>query len=169
VTATDRRSSQLDRRRDQASAAADAAQQARAAADQLKARLETNATLERQHSKALGNASAEVTRLKRALKAVGEERKRLSKEHDKAGAKAKKAAAKSEDAEARYEKTVLADLVRREKQRDRSQSAQPKALAPVPDSAPAAVNDDPAPEQPEKATATTTAARKTAAKAQSAS
>jgi hypothetical protein len=147
-TTTDRPSSPLDGRRDQAAAAAVAAEKAQAGVAELDHRLATNANLTRQQSQALRNAVAEANRLKRALKAGTKERDRLTKARKKAVTRADKAKAKAESADAKYSKTVLAELVRREKERDRVAASVP------------------APEQPTVATtATRTAARKTAAAA----
>jgi hypothetical protein len=166
---TSDRPSPLDRRRDQASAATAAAEKAQAGVTELDNRLQTNASLTQQHAQALRNAVAEANRLKRALKTAGKERDRLTRARKKAVTRAKASAAKSAAAEAKYSKTVLADLVRREKEKDRATSARPRPdstrqLQSVPDRASVAV---PAPEQPSTATttATRTAARKTAASA----
>jgi hypothetical protein len=139
----------LDRRRDQAVAAAGAAEKAQAGVTELDHRLETNANLTRQQSQALRNAVAEANRLKRALKAGTKERDRLTKARKKAVTRAGRAKAKAGSADAKYSRTVLAELVRREKERDRA-----AAFAP-------------APEQPSvtATAATRTAARRTAAAA----
>jgi chromosome segregation ATPase len=147
----------LNRRRDQASAAATAAEKAQAGVTELDNRLKTNATLTTQQNQALRNAVAEVNRLKRSLKAAAKEREQLTKARKKAVDKAAKSKAKAAEAEAKYDKVVLADLVRREKEKDRAAS-------------PSASNGKasrPAPEQTDTATATAvrTAARKTAADA----
>jgi hypothetical protein len=135
----------LDRRRDRAAAAAHAAEKAQAGVTELDRRLETNANLTRQQSQALRNAVAEANRLKRAVKASAKERDRLTRARKKAVTRADKAKAKAGSADAKYTKTVLAELVRREKERDRAAASLP------------------APEQPAATTATRTAARKTAA------
>src|SRR4051812_39938517 len=127
ATATDRRSTQLDRRRDQATAATEAAEKARARVTELDNRLQTNANMTRQQTQAWRNAMAEANRLKRALKTGAKEKERLTKARRKAKARTEKVRAKAEAAEARYEKTVLAEMVRREKERDRADSAQPPA------------------------------------------
>jgi chromosome segregation ATPase len=142
-TTTDRSSSPLDRRRDQAAAAAGAAEQAQAGVTELDHRLATNANLTRQQSQALRNAVAEANRLKRTLKAGKKERDRLTKARKKAATRAGKAKAKAESADEKYSRTVLAELVRREKERDRASASVPAA---------------------EQSTVTATAAKRTAAR-----
>jgi hypothetical protein len=175
-SSTDRPSAQLDQRRDKASAAADAAEKAQAGVTELDHRLQTNASLTTQQSQALRNALAEAERLKRSLKVAGKERERLTKARKKAVDRAERAKAKARAADDKYSKSVLADLVRREKEKDAGRasagrppkpatgSAQADSQA-VPDAKPAV--PDPAPEQPNPAVASAirTAARKTAAAA----
>jgi seryl-tRNA synthetase len=137
----------------------------------------------------LHRAVEEADRLKRSLKAASKRRTELTKERRKAAAKAEQARAKAAAAEAKYDKEVLAELVRREKEKDRA--APPgKELQPAPERSPAipahrvpARSDaetaetatpapttrrsapaDPPPEQPDEGTQTSqrTAARKTA-------
>jgi chromosome segregation ATPase len=148
----------LDRRRDQAAAAADAVEKAEAAVTELDHRLDTNASLTTQQSQALRNAVAEATRLKRALKAGSKEKDRLTKARKKAADRAQRTKAKAKAADDKYSKSVLADLVRREKEKDRAAAGKPAALKSVP---------SPAPERPNAAaeSAIGTAARKTAAAA----
>jgi hypothetical protein len=158
-TTSDRYSAQLDRSRERAAAAAKAAEKAQAGVTDLDNRLQTNASLTKQQTQAMRNAVAEVNRLKRAIKVGAKERGRLIKARRRAVAKVGRAQAKQKSAESKYDRSVLADMVRREKARDRADSARPpvdgtsKALAPVPERSPAAT------------TATKTAARKTAAAA----
>lgn len=124
-TTADRHSAQLDRRRAQASAAATAAKKAQKGVTELDNLLQTNASTTRQQTRALRNAVAEVGRLKRALKTATKERDRLTKARTKAAARADKALATSRAAESKYDRSVLADLVRREKAKDRADSARP--------------------------------------------
>jgi hypothetical protein len=132
VTANDRQSSQLDRRRDRASAAARAAEKAQAGITELDRRLQTNATMANQQTQARRNAVAEADRLKRSLKVVTRERDRLTKARKKAAARAEKSKAKSAAAEAKYSKTVLAEMIRREKEKDRAgQSGRSSRKSPV--------------------------------------
>jgi hypothetical protein len=119
----------LNRRRDQASAAATAAEKAQAGVTELDNRLKTNATLTTQQSQALRNAVAEANRLKRALKAAAKEKDQLTKARKKAVDKAAKSKAKAAEAEAKYDKTVLAELVRREKEKDRASGSSANGAA----------------------------------------
>jgi chromosome segregation ATPase len=160
-TTSDRSPSPLDRRRDRAAAAAGAAEKAQAAVTELDHRLETNASLITQQSQALRNALAEASRLKRALKAGAKERDRLAKARKKAAGRAEQSTVKAKAADDKYSQAVLADLVRREKEKDRAEAAgKPAPLKSVPDRSPA-------PERPNVAaeSAVKTAARKTAAAA----
>src|SRR3954468_2419618 len=116
---------QLDRRRAQSAAAGAAAEKARQAVTELDNRLRTNTELAQQQSQALRNAEAEVKRLKRSLKTQERDRVRLTKAHKKATAKASKAGNRAADADPKYDKAVLADLIRREKQRDQAAAEAP--------------------------------------------
>ncbi len=169
----------LDRRRDKAGAAGAAAAVAEAAVTDIDRQLKTLASLTEQQEQALHRAVDEAARLKRSLKAAAKRRTELAKERKQAVAKAARARAKAADAEAKYDRELLADLVRREKEKDRAGSSAP-ASAPAEEqsrdsSAPAEERSrgregrqpaaaDPAPERPDEATQTArrTAARKTA-------
>ena len=159
--------SMLDSRRDKAAIAASAAEKAQAGVTELDNRLETNAKLATQQTQALRNAEAEANRLKRSLKLAATERSRLTAARKKAAAKADQARRKQRAAEAKYDKVLLADLVRREKERDRAQASQPEIDHVSTTAGTRTTTADPAPEQPNAATsmATRTAARKTAAAA----
>jgi hypothetical protein len=122
------RPSPLDRRRDKAAAAASAAEKAQAGVTELDHRLATNGSLTKQQSQALRNALAEANRLKRALKAGAKERDRLAKARKRAVARADKAKARAGSADAKYSTSVLAELVRREKEKDRA-AAQGRPVA----------------------------------------
>ncbi|UQU64421.1 hypothetical protein COUCH_36620 [Couchioplanes caeruleus] len=141
VTATDQT---LDRRRDRAGTAGAAAERAEAAVTDLDNQLRTIADLTVQQQQSLRNAVDEAARLKRSLKAARQRRAELLKARKKAAVKAGKARDKARAAEAKYDKQLLADMIRREKERDRAASA-----------------PDP---QPEKQTASTATARRTAAR-----
>jgi hypothetical protein len=146
----------LDRRRDKAGRTGAAAAAAQAAVTDIDHQLKTVASLAEQQEQALHRAVEEAARLKRSLKAAGKRRTELVKERKKAVARAERARAKAADAEAKYDKELLADLVRREKEKDRAEVSEPAGGDPAP--------ADPAPEQPDEATRTArrTAARKTA-------
>ena len=162
--------STLENSREQAATAASAAEQAQAAVTELDNRLETNANLNLQQRQALRNAEAEAARLKRSLKTAAKDKVRLTEARKKAAAKADKAKDKRTAAEAKYDKVVLAELVNREKERDRAQATDPgntpaaKKITTAVGRTPA---PDPEPERPDPATATATrtAARRTAARA----
>jgi hypothetical protein len=151
-TTSDQQSTPLDRRRDRAADAARSAEQAQAGVTELDHRLQTNASMTTQQKQALRNAEAEVARLKRALKTGAKERDRLTRAHKKAADRAGRAQAKSKAAEAKYDKSLLADLVRREKAKDLAGAAKPpvasttKDVAPLPERLPAT----PAPATPVK-------------------
>jgi len=188
VTSSEQQSSQLDRRREQATSAASAADKAQSGVTELDNRLQTNTSMTRQQKQALRNAEAEVTRIKWSLKAAAKERDQLTRARKKAVAKVDKARIKAEAADAKYEKSVLADMVRREKIKDRAEAARPPAesssteLQPVLERSPVPVKTAAATsrrgrttrtatadstERPDPGTTTAkrTAARKTAARA----
>jgi len=191
VTATDRT---IDRRRDRAGAAGAAAEQAAAAVTDIDNQLKTLADLTEQQHQSLRHAVDEAARLKQSLKAARKRRTELLKAREKAAARAEKARARAEAAESKYDKELLADLIRREKERDRAGSATPPqaqtrsdttppAQAETPPPAPA-VTPPPAPDAitppaktparrtrrpatdppPERETASTATARRTAAR-----
>ncbi|GGK97707.1 hypothetical protein [Mangrovihabitans endophyticus] len=139
----------MTNRREKAASTGQAAEKARESVADLDSRLRMNASQTKEQKQALRNALAEADRLKAALKAGERERENLSKRRKKAASKAEKARAKAKSAEQRYDKMVLAEMVRREKERESGSAA------------------DPEPERPNQATstATSTAARKTAADA----
>jgi chromosome segregation ATPase len=157
----------LDRRRVKAASADAAADQAKSAVTDIDHQISTITDLTEQQEQALHRARDEITRLKRSLKAAGKRRAELTRQRKKAAAEAARARAKATAAEAKYDKEVLAELIRREKEKDRA--AQPDR---TPDGAPAGTRRTPArrgatgpePEQPSEAatTARRTAARRTA-------
>ncbi|MFI7539922.1 hypothetical protein [Actinoplanes sp. NPDC049599] len=110
----------LDRRRDKAGSAGAAAVAARTAVTDIDHQLKTVANLAEQQQLALHRAVEETARLKRSLKAAGKRRSELVMERKKAAARADRARAKAAAAEAKYDKELLADLVRREKEKDRA-------------------------------------------------
>jgi hypothetical protein len=122
MTVTGSTTSPLDNRRAKSAAANAAAEKARAGVTELEHRLQTNASQIEQQTQALRHAEAEAKRLKRALKVADAERARLTKQRAKAAAQAEKAQARAEAAEAKYDRVVLAELVKREKARDRAEA-----------------------------------------------
>jgi hypothetical protein len=168
----------LGSRREKASTAADAAEKAQASVTELDNRLKTTATLTTRQTQALRSAEAEAARLRQSLKAAAREKSRLTAARKKAVRRVEKAKAKQKAAEAKYDKSVLQNLVQREKERDRAQAGRPAsdragtALAPAQDRspvpAPAAEVERAGPAKqpdPGATTATRTADRKTAAAA----
>ena len=155
-------STQLDRRRDRSEATAARAGEAHAKIAELENRLQANADLTRQQTQALRTAEAEVKRLKRALKGQKDDRDRLLKAKTKATAKAKTAERRAATAEGKYDKSVLADLVHREKERDRAAAKGRQGTHAAPVALPAAGGGGSAAELPAAASARETAARTTA-------
>ncbi|MGX6606649.1 hypothetical protein ACWKSP_31675 [Micromonosporaceae bacterium Da 78-11] len=115
---------QLDRRRQQSATAETAAEKARKALTELDQRLHTNVELTRQQTQALRNAEAEARRLKRSLKTQSRDQARLTKARQKAAAKVDKTRSRAAALDEKYSKSLLADLIRREKEKDRA-AAQP--------------------------------------------
>ncbi|AGZ38903.1 hypothetical protein [Actinoplanes friuliensis] len=168
----------LDRRRDKASSAGAAADKAQAAVTDIDHQLDTIAGLTQQQKQALRHARDEAERLKRSLAAAAKRQSQLTRQRKKAVAQADKARGKAKAAEAKYDKEVLAELIRREKAASAGPAPVPADSAPDgsarevaakvtaakasgarPPRRPAA---DPAPEKP---SAATTTARRTAARA----
>lgn len=149
----------LERHRAKAGTTGAAADKARAAVADLDSQLATLTSLAEQQRQALRRAADETARLKRSLKAASKRQERLVKERVKAVARAEKAGARQATAESKYDRALLADMVRREKERDR-------AAPPI-----SPVGDVPPPAAPAarkvtgRAAATTRAPRKTAAAA----
>jgi chromosome segregation ATPase len=117
-TAEAGRVSKLDRRREKAQSAkarADAAQQRVSALD---GRLAAHAAQTQEHEAALRRAGDEVSRRKKALKASAKQARQLGVARKKAEASAAKARRQTDVAEDRYDKAVLAEMVRRERIRD---------------------------------------------------
>ncbi|MBM2618172.1 hypothetical protein JIG36_21680 [Actinoplanes sp. LDG1-06] len=165
---------QLDRRREQSTAAHEAAAKTKTTVTELENRLRTNADMTRRQTQALRNAEAEAKRLKRSLKTQARDKDRLEKAHKKAVSRAEKAQSKAATLEEKYGKSVLHDLVRREKEKDRAAASTPvspalPAVVPPPpiepeppaETAPAVETEQPV----EPVTARATAARSTARKA----
>jgi chromosome segregation ATPase len=156
MTNTDQRS-KLDRRRERAQATKVAAKAAQQRLHRVDDQLAANAAQTREHEAALRTASDEVARRKKALKAAAQNKKRLTANRKKAAGAATRAEQKSTAAEGKYDAAVLADLVRRE--RDRDLAAHGGA-----EKTPVAGASAPAPDKP-ASVARDTAARKTAATA----
>jgi hypothetical protein len=119
----------LDRRREKAAQAGAAAAQARSAVTDLDHQLDTVRNLAEQQKQRLRQALDETARLKRSIKAAAKRRDELVKQRKKAVAKADQARGKAAVAETKYDKEVLADLVRREKEKNRSAAPERNAAA----------------------------------------
>jgi chromosome segregation ATPase len=135
--------SALDRRRAKAQSAKDTAERAQARVADLDAKLRANeAHVERQQT-ALRRARDETARLKQELKAAAKQLAALTGARKKARAAAAKARDKAANADAKYDQVVLAEIVRREKDRADAAAAAGgrttapgKALEPATDRAP---------------------------------
>lgn len=112
-TALDRRRAKLQETR----AGVEAAGQA---VSRLDEQLDGNATKHREHEGALQAALDQVASLKKAIKSVEKESGRLQTGRKRAGRKAAEAGQRAASAEAKYDRAVLADMLRREKDRDLS-------------------------------------------------
>ena len=131
----------LDRRRGKADAAGAAAAKAATAVTDIDRQLETIANLTEQQRQARYRVVEEAERLKRSLKAAGKRRAELVKDRKKAVAKAERARARAAAAESKYDKEVLADLVRREKEKDRTAATPVRELEAAPERTPEARAD----------------------------
>jgi chromosome segregation ATPase len=164
--------SMVKRRRRKAQAAKAAADTARAGVAELDIRIKTNAAQSRADERALRRAQEEIARLKKAIKAAAKDHARLCSARDKARKDAAKAQRKAGSADAKYDQAVLAEIVRREKERDLATATRDKSTGKTPQSARTgagnATGQIPPPETPDlgTATATRTAARKTEAAGQ---
>ena len=154
--------STLDRRREKAKAAkatADAAQQRLSGLDD---ELAANAAQTQEHETALRRASDEVSRLKKALKASAKKNQQLTASRKKVAASVAKTQQKAYAAENEYDKALLADMVRKERNRDLAAHEGASARTASSSANPTVGSS---PERPVAATAKDTAARKTAAAA----
>jgi chromosome segregation ATPase len=113
----------LDRRRDKAQSAKAAADTARQRVSALDDRLAATGAQSKEHEAALRRARDEMSRRKKALKASAKKRDQLRTSRKKAGKAAAKARRRARGAEQRYDQVVLAEMVRREKERDRAAAA----------------------------------------------
>ncbi|MDT4985935.1 MAG: hypothetical protein QOI74_29 [Micromonosporaceae bacterium] len=124
ATRTEGGASKLDRRRGKAQAAKAAAEAAQARVTALDGRLGANAAEADEHKAAMRRTRDEVNRRKKALKASDKQREQLRAMRKKAEAAAAKAQRRSQAADDRYDQAVLAELVRREKDRDLANASQ---------------------------------------------
>ncbi|MDT7685867.1 MAG: hypothetical protein QOG57_6177, partial [Pseudonocardiales bacterium] len=129
-TGTTKSSSNLDRRREALRERAGAAAAAGAKVSSLDEQLDATALAHRDNEASLRAALDRVAGLKKAIKAAEKQRDKLRaarKAARRADAKARQRAAA---AEARYDRAVLAGMVRREKERDLSKHDRPAAGEP---------------------------------------
>lgn len=126
------RSSTLDRRRAKAQQARTAAEAGQAKVAELEGRLRANADQNEQHETALQRALQEASRLKKDLKALAKERAKLRTTRRKARTTAEKRQRKARVAEGKYDQSVLAEMVRREKEADAARSRPATAPADEP-------------------------------------
>ena len=110
--------STLDRRREKAKAAKATADAARQRLSEIDDGLAANTAQTQEQETALRRASDEVSRLKKALKASAKKNQQLTASRKKVAASVAKTQQKAYAAEAKYDKAVLADMVRKERNRD---------------------------------------------------
>lgn len=110
----DRRSS-LEQRREALQSQVGAVEAAELKLNQVEQDVENNTIATRQQESAMEAATARVADLEKALKGSGKERKQLQAALKEAKAGLKQAREEASAAEARYEKAVLKEVVRREK------------------------------------------------------
>lgn len=110
----------LDQRRDKLQKARATAESASAEVEDLDRRLETNAAVRKAGETDLRRAMDRVAAAKKADKAHAKDDDKLRTARKDAGQVADHAQHKAETAEAKYDRAVLADLVRREKDHDLS-------------------------------------------------
>lgn len=170
-TATTVERSALDRRREKLQANKAAARAAIDAVADLDARIDHNSSQTREYEAALQAALDQIAALKKAIKATGKQKDELESARKDARLAAAEAQQRAAAAEAKYDRAVLAEIVRREKDHDLSMHS-PAAWAGT------AASDAPlsatptmagADDRPTLDTARATAARTTADRAQAGS
>jgi chromosome segregation ATPase len=120
----------LERRRDKLRSARAAAESASAQVARLDAELTATTNRIGELDVELAAARDKVAVVKRSIKAVEKQRGNLRAERKQARRGQAAARQKADDAERRYDRAMLADMVRREKQQDLSRHAEPQpALA----------------------------------------
>ena len=116
----DTQESELDQRRDKLQAARATAENAAAEVEALDQHLETNAAVRRARETDLRTAMDRVAAAKKATKANAKDDDKLRTARKDARQVADQAQHKAATAETKYDRAVLADLVRREKDSDLS-------------------------------------------------
>jgi len=117
----------LERRRDKLRAARATADSAAVQVTRLDAELTATASRIGELEAELAAARDNVAVVKRSIKAVEKQRANLRAERKQARRDQAAARQKADDAERRYDRAMLADMVRREKQQDLSRHAEPQA------------------------------------------
>jgi hypothetical protein len=110
----------LDRRRDDWQAAQQTAAAVQARVADLNKTLDTNATQRTEHETALQAALDRQAELKTAIKASAKERERLRAARKQADSDADTARHRAQDAEAKYDQALLAEMLRQQKDTDLS-------------------------------------------------
>ncbi|HEY1968258.1 MAG TPA: hypothetical protein VGH89_09945 [Pseudonocardia sp.] len=147
-----KKSARLDRRRAELQAARGRADGAAASVVSLDTQLRANAAQTSQLEGELAAARDRVAVLKKSIKASQKEQRKLRQARKQARVRAAKDQQRASDVERRYDRAMLAEIVRREKQQDltqHSQSSPAPSAAPAKAAAPAA----PAPAAPAAAPA----------------
>jgi len=167
-TATIVERSALNRRREKLQASKTAARTAIDAVADLDARLDDNSSQTRENEAALQAALDQVAALKKAIKSAGKQKLQLISARKDARRAAAQARQRAAAAEAKYDRAVLAEIVRREKDHDLSlHSPATSAGTAASDARPDATSTIAGKgESPTLDTARTTAARATADRAQ---
>ena len=131
-TATTVERSALNRRREKLQANKAAARAAIDAVADLDARLDHNSSQTRENEAALQAALDQVAALKKAIKATGKQKVQLDSARKDARRAAAQAQQRAAAAEAKYDRAVLAEIVRREKDHDLSLHSPAAGLARLP-------------------------------------
>jgi hypothetical protein len=182
---TGQKTTQLDYRRETLRTRAARSAASKAKVTSLDEQLEMNSAARREHEANLQAALDTVAGLKKAIKKADKQRAKLRAARKNARRADAKARQRASTAEAKYDRALLADLVRREKDRDMSQHTEPALPAteapPVPvtppparagalpQSQPTAALADPPPPPAENGTPTATRTRATRARANASS
>jgi hypothetical protein len=166
-TATTVQRSALDRRREKLQVNRAAAQAAIDAVADLDARLDNNSSLTRESEAALQAALDQVAALKKTIKATVKQKDQLESARKDARRAAARAQQRAVAAEAKYDRAVLAEIVRREKDHDLSVHSPAVPTGAAPSDAPLSATSTMAGEgdRPTLDTARATAARTTADRA----
>ncbi len=133
------RAGALDKRRRKLQTSRSSVESAARALKELDDRLNGNSTEQRKHESALQAALDQVASLKKAIKAAKKQGAKLQTARKRARRDAAKAQQRAATAETKYDRAVLADMLRREK--DRDLSAHPSSRTGRTDDVPASRDD----------------------------